>query len=68
MNADWLGPKKNNVLSMLRRSVCSLGKHKKWLWAGDYLAELSSVMDFPEGNNTPNKDKCVSASSPTASA
>lgn len=36
------------------RSVCSLGKHKKWLWAGDYLAELSSVMDFPEGNNTPN--------------
>lgn len=54
MNDAWLSREKNNVLNMPSSSVRSLGKHKKWLWAGDYSAELSSVMDFPEGNNRPN--------------
>lgn len=51
---------KNNMLNMLSRSVRTLGKHKKSLWVGDYLAELSSVMDLPEGNNnTQLRQICV---------
>lgn len=67
MNDAWLGSKKNNVLKMPSCSVCSWGMHKKWLQAGDYLTELSGVMDFPKGNNKPNKDEYVSKSPPIAS-
>lgn len=53
--------KKNNM------EVQFAGNHKEWLQAGDYLAELKCVMDFPKGNNTQQRQTWVEALQPCTS-